>query len=129
MSADLEAITAEYEELGTPKPLPDETFPVIVDPFNINDEVPTEREIAAAVRKMKSGKAPGASGLRTEDLKRWLRAAERTEDPDPDSWEDVVEIVQEAFISGRLPEACLSVLVLLPKSEPGKAISTRRVKG
>ena len=82
----------------------------------INDEIPTEDEIARAVRGLKNGKAAGPSGLKAEHLKTWLKAAEREVEPDPEAWQTFVELIQYVFEHQELPE-CMpwSIMVLLPK--------------
>jgi hypothetical protein len=62
---------------------PGEPIPVHVSPFDIDDEIPTEAEIATAVRCLKTGKAPGHTGMRAEHLKAMLQRASR-ESSDPE---------------------------------------------
>ncbi len=45
----------------------------------IPDGIPTDDEIITAVKKLKSGKVPGPSGLRGDTVKTWLRAFELKE--------------------------------------------------
>jgi hypothetical protein len=72
------------------------------------------------VRLLRWGKPPGPSGIRAEHLREWLNAAERENNPDPSSWNKMVELVQHAFETGELPtELPLSVLVLIPKCSGG----------
>ena len=113
---ELSTVTEEYANLYTRSTPPGEPIPVLVDPFDVSDEVPSEDEIAAAVRGLRSGKAPGPSGLRTDQLKAWLRAARREEDPDPTHWETLVTLVQHAYETGELPaDMAWATVVLLPK--------------
>ena len=44
---------------------------------NIDDSVPTEDEIEAAVKKLRRNRAGGPSGIRAENIKGWLAAARR----------------------------------------------------
>ena len=60
---ELSKVTEEYANLYTRSTPPGEPIPVLVDPFDVSDEVPSEDEIATAVRGLRSGKAPGPSGL------------------------------------------------------------------
>jgi len=63
------------------------------------------------------GQAPGASGMRVEDLKRWH--AEREATPAP--WYLIIQLVQHAFTTGVVPTCAQSnTLVLIPKPEPGQ---------
>ena len=41
----------------------------------MNDSIPGEEEIAMALRKMRSRKAPGLSRISVDDLKRWYKDA------------------------------------------------------
>ena len=41
----------------------------------INDEVPTEAEVEASVRRLRLNKAGGHTHLRSEHFKKWLREA------------------------------------------------------
>ena len=64
--ATLERITAEQTELYRRVPPPGENIPVNVDPTNIDDLVPTEDEIEAAVKKLRRNRAGGTSRIRAE---------------------------------------------------------------
>ena len=68
------------------------------------------------MRWLRRGKAPGPTGLRTDQLKDWLQAARREEDPDSTHWNTLAELVQHAFETGNLPEELVrSTMMLLPK--------------
>ena len=80
-----------------------------------------------AVRKLSTNKAAGATGLKAEDLKDWLRKARPTDpelEPDPDAielWEKVLEIVRLAFVEGVMPKTfAKDIFVLIPKSDAGE---------
>ena len=80
-----------------------------------------------AVRKLSTNKAAGATGLKAEDLKDWLRKAHPTDpelEPDPDAielWEKVLEIVRLAFVEGVMPKTFTEgIFVLIPKSDTGE---------
>jgi hypothetical protein len=118
--ADLEATSAEFQVLYTQKAPPGDPIPICVAPFEIDDNVPDEREIADTVRLLRWGKYPGPSGIRAEHLREWLNAAERENNPDTSRWNKMVEFVQHAFEMGELPtELPRSVLVLIPKDSGG----------
>ena len=59
---------------GTP---PGNTIPVTIEPFVVEDGVPTEAEIERAVKRLRKNRAGGPSRMRAEDLKGWLAAARR----------------------------------------------------
>ena len=44
---------------------------------NIDDLVPTEDEVEAAVKNLRRNRAGGPSGIRAENIKGWLAAARR----------------------------------------------------
>ena len=48
-----------------------------VELAEIDDSVPTEDEIAAAVKKLRRNRSGGPSRIRAEHLKGWLAAAKR----------------------------------------------------
>jgi hypothetical protein len=86
-----------YTRRKTP---PGDPIPICVAPFEIDDNVLDEREIADTVRLLSWGKSPGPSGIRAEHLREWLNAAERENNPDPSTWNKMVELVQHAFETG-----------------------------
>ena len=117
--ADLRKVTEAYTTLYTrAESLPGESIPIHVAPFEIDDSVATEAEIASAVKRLRNDKAPGPSGLRAEHLKGWLSRAypDSDDDGDPTYWEPVVALVQHMFASGQLPtKLTWSTVILLPK--------------
>ena len=95
-----------------------------VDPTPVRDGVPPDGEIREAVREgLKRGRAGGASGMRAEDLKRWLRGAMEEEDPESegregagDTWRLFVRMVQSIWQTGTIPRQLRwIIIVLLPK--------------
>jgi len=121
--ADLEKTTAEREELYTREDPPGDPIPVVVTPFDIEDAPPTDEEIATAVRRKKSGKAAGISGLRAEDFKAWLAAAEREEGDsayEPKMWNCLCKTIRHIHSSGETPQELVwSICILLPKPDGG----------
>ena len=111
---DMEATADAYEQLYTAEPPPGDPIPSPPTPSSpVRDEVPSEGEIVAAIRRLKNGKAPGATGLRAEDLKRFVAEHESAESV---PLRIVFDIVQSAFSSGSLPQALnVAILVLLRK--------------
>ena len=87
----LQQVTDERILLYTREDPTEAPLPVMVAPFDVNDDVPTEAEIAAAVDRLRNGKAPGPSKIRAEQLKRWLEDAYREKNPDPTNWNRVVD--------------------------------------
>jgi len=114
--ADLQAIDRDYRALYTEQTPPEEPVRGLVT-FNIPDETPAEDEIIMAMKTLRSGRAPGASGMSVEDIKRWY--AERETNPSP--WLLTIQLVQHAFQTGVVPtRARANTLVLIPKPEPGQ---------
>jgi Reverse transcriptase (RNA-dependent DNA polymerase) len=75
-------------------------------------------EIKKAMKRMRLGKAPGATRIRTEHLRKWMEGAE-TDENAREQWKKVVEIVQQAFKGQPLPSSFgTGILVLIPKGEP-----------
>jgi hypothetical protein len=81
----------------------------------VDDEKPTTYEIIQAIKKLRNGRAPGVTRIRTEDLKRW---AQMHEDVDGDStpFNILHQIIEEAFTSGAIPQSLhVAILILIPK--------------
>ena len=65
--------TTEWIALYAQRDSPGEPLPINVDPIPIKDGVPTDGELRKAVTDLTNGRAGGASGMRAEDVKAWLR--------------------------------------------------------
>ena len=61
----MERQTRERVELYTKVQPPGDPIPINIDPFAINDEVPTDAEVREVVRGLRNGRAGGVSGIRT----------------------------------------------------------------
>ena len=91
----------------------------------INDEVPTEEEIITALYRMRNRKAPGLTGISTEDLKKWEKGANPGGGLNPiptyqKAWTAVVRLVQDAIGKGKIPSAfSVGTLVIIPKDDKG----------
>ena len=129
--ATLERITAEQTELYRRVPPPGENIPVTIEPTHVDDLVPMEDEIEAAVKKLWRNRLGGPSRIRAEHVKGCLAAAKRggmveekgkaktaTEEEGEDLWGKVVELTQTAFRDGNLAEeATWQTVVLIPKGK------------
>ena len=100
---DLEKVTADRVALYTKTEPTGPPIEVVVGPADVSDDVPLEAEIGEAVSRLKRGKAPGPSGMRTDHVKDWLMAAEREETPDRTTWDCLVDLVRHVFQTGHLP--------------------------
>jgi len=69
----IERQTRERVELYTKVQPPGDPIPINIDPFAINDEVPTDAEVREVVRGLRNGRAGGVSGIRAKHMKQWLR--------------------------------------------------------
>ena len=91
---------------------------MLVAPADVDDGILTDGEIWDAVRHLPRGKAAGPSGMRVDNFKDWLRAAEDDRRPRPERWGIFVLCVQTVFRTGSLPEeAAWMTVVLLPKPD------------
>ena len=129
--ATLERITAKWVELFSQVSSQGDNIPVTVNPSEIDDLVPTEDEIAEAVKKLRRNRSGGPSRIRAEHQKGWLAAAKRgglAEDKGEEKTEaeeeggelsvEVVEITQKAFQEGKMAEeATWKTVVLIPKGK------------
>ena len=102
-----------------------------VEPAEIDNSVPTEDEIAAAVKKLRRNRSGGPSRICAEHLKGWLTAAKRVgvaevkgkkkteaEEEVEEMWVKVVEMTQTAFREGKLAEeAAWQTVVRSPKGK------------
>ena len=93
--------TKEQKELYKEHELPGELIPINVTLYKVEDEVPSDNQIREAVKEsLKNERAEGASNMRGEDIKGWLRGIEKEEWDDnvhaeaEDSWRLFVQLVQ-----------------------------------
>jgi len=115
-------VTDEYKSLYRATLTPGNPIDTHIAPQPINDELPEYDEIAAAVRRLKNGKAPGPSGMRAEHLKVLLHRAEKENatDGDRQGWEQLCNTIRHIFETGTIPqEITWSTLVLIPKTSGG----------
>jgi hypothetical protein len=121
---DLRDTSNEFKTLYKATQSPGNPITTHVDSqFTVNDTLPTENEIANAVRNLKNGKAPGHSGIHAEHLKELLKQATREQeatDDERNGWEQLCHTIQEIFATGIIPrEMTWSILVLIPKPSGG----------
>jgi hypothetical protein len=77
-----------------------------VMPFAIPDGFPTETEISEAVIRLRKGKAPGPTGLRSDHIKDWYAVAKRKKQPDTSKWDAFVRLLQHVYTTGEIPAQC-----------------------
>jgi len=69
---DMAKLTDEMEDMHKRVDPQEEPIPTLIAPYEIDDSVPTEDEITLAVKRLKSGKSPGATKMTAAHLKKWL---------------------------------------------------------
>ena len=89
-------------ELYFHDPPPGRPIPVEVTPLPVEDSIPREADIVEEVKRLCLDRSGEPSGMRAENLCKWIQEAMREEDPDVSNWEKVVEILQAAFQEGSL---------------------------
>jgi hypothetical protein len=92
----------------------------LVPPSKINNEALSDDKIRVAAREMSNGLAGGASGMRAERVKAWLRGALEEEDPEGqgkegngDNWHPFIQLVQAVWTHGSIPRQLLWIIVVL----------------
>jgi hypothetical protein len=120
----MERQTSERVDLYVRRLLPGYPLPINVKRTEIDNDAPSDKEIRTAVSKLSNGRAAGASGMRAEHTKEWLRGIRQEDDPerlgggpgDGDHWRLFVQLVQAAWIHGEIPRQLLWIIVvLIPK--------------
>jgi hypothetical protein len=103
------------------------------DPLQINlqgpaipDKMPSDHKIRDAARDLPSGRAGGASKMRAEDIKQWLRCITLEEDPEKgpnnvgegNNWRLLIGLIQVIWMQGKiLQQSTWVIVVLLPKGD------------
>jgi hypothetical protein len=112
-----DATTKEYEELYRAETPAGDEIPINVTPRGVRDDKPDQNEIWQALKRMKLGRATGATGISVEDVRRWREEA-MEEGATGAEWKMVTEIVEWAIEEGTFPSAFGNgTLVLLPKGD------------
>ena len=119
----LAAQTEERIQLYTAVPPPGWAMRINVDFAAVPDAAPTDSELRVVVGKLRNGRAAGATGMKAEHLKEWLRDMKRKEAEDGvegiwDRWRTFVTLLQAVWESGDIPtQMTWMIVVLLPKGE------------
>jgi hypothetical protein len=88
----------EYEFLFCAQQATGDRIPIHVNPFAIDDSIPSEQVICEATQKMTCRKAPGGSGIQVERIRQSMQEAKESGDPKKkDIWMRVAQLVQMAF--------------------------------
>ncbi len=107
----MERQTNKRVELYAERDAYGEEFPANGTPFQIDDNPPSEGELRTVVSQLSHGRCGGASGIRAEHIKAWLRGAKKEEDPDTaatnigagKSWREFVGLCTSVWTSGIIP--------------------------
>jgi hypothetical protein len=115
---------AERANLYRQRDPPGEPLPINIDLIPVDDGMPSEGEIRVAVAGLSNGRAGGASGMRAEDVKAWLRGVKLEEDPEVgpvnigagDNWCRFTLLVRAIWDHGKiLPQLLWVIIILIPK--------------
>ena len=129
---ELEKQTVEWEKLYAKRPPPGERIPSNIERRATPDHPPEDQELRRAVKGLSNGKADGASKMRAEDLKAWLRGVESEEKMlvpgyegadyrgAGDMWRLLVKLFEHIWRTGEIPQRMLlAIVVLIPKGNSG----------
>jgi hypothetical protein len=125
--------TAERVDLYRQQDPPGAPLPINIDPILVDDGTPSKGEIRVAVAGLSNGRAGGASGMRAEDVKAWLRSIRLEEDPEVgpanigagDNWRRFTLLVQVIWDHGKIPPQLLWVIIILIPKGGGDYRGTR----
>ena len=84
----------------------------------VDDNIPTIEEIIKQIKHLHNNRAPGFTGMKAEDIKKWASEYENCNDADKNNlpFTKLVNIIQTCFATGTIPKALhISTLVLIPK--------------
>jgi len=123
---DMAKLTDGMEDMHQRVGPQEEPIPTLIAPYEIDDSVPTEDEITLAVKRLKSGKSPGATKMTAAHLKKWYRQANPLKEEDisqPEAWNKLVELVQHTWEHSELPqELYYCIQVMIPKPDSGSRV-------
>jgi hypothetical protein len=115
----LERQTSERVDLYARRDSPGNPLPINVTPVKINNNALSDGKLQQVVGKLTNGQAAGASGMRAEHIKEWLRDVRWEEhlegqgaEGTGDSWCLFVQLVQTAWTHGVIPRQLLWSIVV-----------------
>jgi hypothetical protein len=103
---------------------PGEPLPINIAPTPIPDGVSTNLEVRDTVGELTNGRSGGASKMRTEHMKEWLKGIRWEEDPKQsignqgagDAWCLLMRLVDTVWETGTIPQQLgWIIVVLIPK--------------
>ena len=81
------------------------------------------------MQSLKKGRADDPSGIREEDLKRWLIEASRETDPVTNRWKLLVQLIHTTFKDGVVPEEVVWAMMVFPPKGRGDVSVDRPGRG
>ncbi len=120
----MEHQTNKWEELYAEWAAYSKAFPANGMPYAISNNQPCESKLQAAVSLLSHGRCRGASGIRVEHIKAWLRGAKKEEDPETAAshvgagkmWHKFVRLCSSIWNIGTISQQmCWVITVLIPK--------------
>jgi hypothetical protein len=120
----MERQTNKREELYAEWAAYGEAFPANWMPYTIGNNQLCESKLRAEVSLRSHGRCGGASGIRAEHIKAWLRGAKKEEDPETatshvgarKTWHEFVHLCSSIWNTGTIPQQmCWVIMALIPK--------------
>ena len=86
----------------------------------VPDGPPSEAESIATLFKIKTGKAPGPTGIRVEDMPIRHQKAYKKDprDEDTNMWEDLCQLIVRCFRGEITTTFALGIILFIPNSDP-----------
>jgi hypothetical protein len=116
--------TDKQEELYAEQAAYGAAFPANGVPYAIGDNQPIESKLQALISLLSHRQCRGASGIRAEHIKAWLRGVKKEEDPETaashvgagKTWHEFVHFCTSVWNTGAIPQQmCWVITVLNPK--------------
>ena len=126
----LEEQAVGRENLYRARAPPGDRIPSNTERPPLPDGPPTDEELRQATKTSSNGRTGGATKMRAEDLKEWLRGMESEERAQSkgeaglegagDCWRLLVRLCQHIWRTGEIPQRMLlAIVVLIPKGSSG----------
>ena len=97
-----------------------------MDAFDVQDDVPEDLELREVVMELRNGRSGGASKIRAEHIKGWLRGMlDKEKTPEGNEgkggkWLAFVKLIQAIWKHGHIPQQMMwIIIVLIPKGGGG----------
>jgi hypothetical protein len=117
---EMDTIWLEYKELYTKKNPSSLSIRTYVN-YDIQDTTPTEQEIVQALSAMQLRKAPGASRISVEQIRKWFHHAKVADNKCQKAIEIWDKILSMVFSTGQIPKSFYNGIMVLYQSHKIKA--------